>query len=175
MGRTISEPAVRVEEVLNGSGSSRNQPETIFANLPYIEWLKINNKKHISLVDKETHPYGTLKQMKNVDALTISSRMNVGTLTRPLVVVSTDNIVFETQQISKQFGVTPKGIIQGVYKYELKNVDLYCISQIQFDIPQGSYFELDTKLTQDYIKTINIGDYCLGFIQVGNLNCLVKL
>ena len=62
----LSEPAVRVEEVLRGSGSSRNQPETIFANLPYIEWLKITNKKHIAFVQKATHPYGTLKEMDDI-------------------------------------------------------------------------------------------------------------
>ena len=28
------EPAVHVDKVLNGSGTSRNQPETILANLP---------------------------------------------------------------------------------------------------------------------------------------------
>lgn len=37
------EPAVHVDKVLNGSGTSRNQPETILANLPYIEWLRIDN------------------------------------------------------------------------------------------------------------------------------------
>ena len=30
----LSTPMIRVEDILNGSGSSRNQPETIFANLP---------------------------------------------------------------------------------------------------------------------------------------------
>lgn len=44
------EPAVHVDKVLNGSGTSRNQPETILANLPYIEWLRIDNKKHIAYV-----------------------------------------------------------------------------------------------------------------------------
>ena len=32
-------PAVHVNAVLRGSGSSRNQPETIFANLPYVKSL----------------------------------------------------------------------------------------------------------------------------------------
>ena len=49
------EPAVHVDKVLNGSGTSRNQPETILANLPYIEWLRIDNKKHIAYVGESTH------------------------------------------------------------------------------------------------------------------------
>ena len=61
-------PAVHVDKVLSGSGSSRNQPETILANLPYIEWFKFDNKKHIVFVGKSTHPLGTLKQMDAVEA-----------------------------------------------------------------------------------------------------------
>lgn len=49
------EPAVHVDKVLNGSGTSRNQPETILAKLPYIEWLRIDNKKHIAYVGESTH------------------------------------------------------------------------------------------------------------------------
>lgn len=46
-------PAVHVDKVLNGSGTSRNQPETILANLPYIEWAKIHNKKHLIFVKRK--------------------------------------------------------------------------------------------------------------------------
>jgi hypothetical protein len=62
---------VHVDRALDGSGSSRNQPETILANLPYIEWLRYQGKKHISYVGEETHSAGTLKEMtlKEVDAI----------------------------------------------------------------------------------------------------------
>ena len=53
---------VHIERVLGGSGSSRNQPETIFANLPYIEWMRHNGKKHIVNVGRNSHPPGTLKK-----------------------------------------------------------------------------------------------------------------
>src|SRR5690606_22435871 len=59
----IKKPAVHVDTALGGSGSSRNQPETIFANLPYIEWCLINRKKHIVFVGKSSHPLGTLKEV----------------------------------------------------------------------------------------------------------------
>ena len=58
-----SKPAVHVESFLGGSGSSRNQPETILANLPYVEWLLIEGKKHIAYVDEYTHEPGTIRQM----------------------------------------------------------------------------------------------------------------
>lgn len=37
--KLCSSPAAHVDSVLGGSGSSRNQPETVMANLPYIEWF----------------------------------------------------------------------------------------------------------------------------------------
>lgn len=70
--RALNEEAfVHVDRALDGSGSSRNQPETILANLPYIEWLRYQGKKHISYVGEGTHPAGTLKEMtpKEVDAM----------------------------------------------------------------------------------------------------------
>lgn len=58
-----SKPAVHVESFLGGSGSSRNQPETVLANLPYVEWVNIDNKKNIAYVDEDTHAFGTIKAM----------------------------------------------------------------------------------------------------------------
>lgn len=56
--------AVHVDSALGGSGSSRNQPETILANLPYIEWLKPDGRrKHIVYVGHDTHDAGELKEM----------------------------------------------------------------------------------------------------------------
>lgn len=59
----MKRPAVHVESFLSGSGSSRNQPETILANLPYVEWLNVDGKKNIAIVDNDTHEYGTIKKM----------------------------------------------------------------------------------------------------------------
>lgn len=56
-------PAANVEIVFGGSGSSRNQVETIFANLGYVEWLYVNERKNIAYVGENTHEYGTLKHM----------------------------------------------------------------------------------------------------------------
>lgn len=56
-------PAANVEVVFGGSGSSRNQVETIYASMAYVEWLYINGKKCVAYVGEDTHQYGTLKRM----------------------------------------------------------------------------------------------------------------
>lgn len=56
-------PAANVEIVFGGSGSSRNQVETIYASMAYVEWLYVNSKKCVAYVGEDTHQYGTLKHM----------------------------------------------------------------------------------------------------------------
>lgn len=63
-----AKPAVHVDSVLGGSGSRRSQPETILANLPYVEWLNIQGKKNIAYIGEDTHQYGQLKKMADVQA-----------------------------------------------------------------------------------------------------------
>ena len=43
-------PAANVEIVFGGSGSSRNQVETIYASMAYVEWLYVNSKKCVAYV-----------------------------------------------------------------------------------------------------------------------------
>lgn len=56
-------PAANVEIIFGGSGSSRNQVETIFASMAYVEWLYVNSKKCVAYVGENTHPYVSLKHM----------------------------------------------------------------------------------------------------------------
>lgn len=56
-------PAANVEVVFGGSGSSRNQVETIFASLAYVLWLNVNAKKCIAYVGEAVHPYGEIARM----------------------------------------------------------------------------------------------------------------
>ena len=71
-----SKPAVHVESFLGGSGSMRNQPETVLANLPYVEWLQIGGKKHIAYVDDDTHAYGTIKKMDEERTVLYQAALN---------------------------------------------------------------------------------------------------
>ena len=56
-----------VEASLSGSGSSRHHPETLLSNLPYIEYFKYKNKKHILIVDNESHEFATIKEASSHD------------------------------------------------------------------------------------------------------------
>jgi len=65
---------IHVDSVLFGSGSSRNQPETILANMPDVEWLVLNGRKHIVWVGRRTHELATLKQIEEFEAAEIRAR-----------------------------------------------------------------------------------------------------
>lgn len=59
---------IHVDSVLGGSGSSRNQPETLFANLPNVEWLVLDRRKHLVLWPDPTHDPGTLLAVEPIAA-----------------------------------------------------------------------------------------------------------
>ncbi|QYJ86914.1 DUF262 domain-containing protein [Shewanella mesophila] len=67
---------VSVDQALNGSGSSRHQPETILANLPFVEHFKYEKKKHLFLKDSSTHELGTLKELSNIEAKKVRKRID---------------------------------------------------------------------------------------------------
>ncbi len=81
-----------VETVLAGSGSSRNQPETILANLPYIEYTFINRKKHLVIRDEPTHPAGHLQELDPIQAKKIIDRFKVRQTSLPVQVIVTSNL-----------------------------------------------------------------------------------
>jgi hypothetical protein len=54
--------AVHVDSVLRGSGSSRNQPETIIANLPDVEYIKLKGVKQVMWVGRISHELGTIRE-----------------------------------------------------------------------------------------------------------------
>lgn len=65
---------IHVDSVLFGSGSSRNQPETILANMPDVEWLNLNGRKHIVWVGRKTHEISTLREIDEFEASQIRAR-----------------------------------------------------------------------------------------------------
>ena len=138
--------AVHVEGVLHGSGTSRNQPETIFANLPYVEWLKISNKKHIAFVGENTHPYGTLKKMSSIDGENLISDMsndNQASNFRLIVVVED---VGETVAQLQQF---IRGHVEAINKYEYlfhsTGLRIRVINTLSTSLEKGMYFISETN------------------------------
>lgn len=65
-----------VDQALSGAGTSRHQPETIFANLPCVEHFKYDKKKHLHLKDSETHSVGTIKELSASEARDMKKRID---------------------------------------------------------------------------------------------------
>ncbi|CAG9426922.1 TPA: DUF262 domain-containing protein [Providencia alcalifaciens] len=65
-----------VDQALYGSGSSRNQPETVFAHLPYIQHFRFKGKKHIFLRTEPVHELGTLSELTGDDLSILLSKID---------------------------------------------------------------------------------------------------
>ncbi|MCG9677465.1 DUF262 domain-containing protein [Vibrio sp. Isolate24] len=65
-----------VDQALYGSGSSRNQPETVFAHLPYIQHFRFKGKKHIFLRAKPIHSPGTLSELTGDELSLVLSKID---------------------------------------------------------------------------------------------------
>ena len=152
----MQHPAVHVDGVLHGSGTSRNQPETIIANLPYVEWLKLENKKHIAYVGQDTHPFGTLKQMSSFKVAEISRNMILSSAANvvKMVVVSSDVSAVSTYLQESLNGVI-SSLGEGIYSCRNKNVEITIVSSIRTNIPEGSDAIFDTEVAPG-LPVVNI-------------------
>lgn len=153
----LANPAIRVEDVLNGSGSSRNQPETIFANLPYIEWLKIDNKKHIAYVGSTTHSYGTLLQMNSAAADKIGNdKPMMQAQNLPTTLVVSDDLARTSKTLISLLGTTPTAISEGVYEFKSVSHCILLAGSAKIRIPTGTYSEIKTSVLFKYDCIIEI-------------------
>jgi len=62
LNHLLDNGCTHVDAALKNSGTRRNIPETLLANLPFIEHGKIDNRKHLFLCEVDTHLLGTLEQ-----------------------------------------------------------------------------------------------------------------
>lgn len=65
-----------VDQALYGGGSSRNQPETVFAHLPYIQHFKYRNRKHLLLRNEPIHELGQLSELQASDLRIIRKKID---------------------------------------------------------------------------------------------------
>lgn len=56
-----------VEQVLQGANTSRHHPETIFANLPYIQFFKFDKRKHLVMINSQAHNLGEIEELSLKD------------------------------------------------------------------------------------------------------------
>ncbi|MBE6909201.1 MAG: hypothetical protein E7474_06480 [Ruminococcaceae bacterium] len=166
-------PAVHVEGVLHGSGTSRNQPETIFANLPYIEWLRINNKKHIAFVGNVTHAYGTLKQMDPVFAAELSKKSTTSSIRgETSLVIVTSNVGDTISALQNAFGGKVSPVEQGVYLIETVTFRILVVSSVRTNLSVGSY----TVLTASSVFSEQLVTLCgKEYYAISNANAQILI
>lgn len=175
--RLCTSPAVHVDSVLFGSGGSRNQPETIFANLPYVEWLSHGGKKHIAFVGRPTHDSGTLKQMDGVGAENLKKRLNEGVETTELstVIVVASDIRDAAENLQAATGLPVEALESGLYKRDHSGTRLLLVpaSSLPPNIEPGTYAVIRSKSIPNGANSIQIGEQTLYPVTRGGMNIMV--
>jgi hypothetical protein len=172
----LASPAIRVEEVLNGSGSSRNQPETIFANLPYIQWLKIDNKKHIAYVKSTTHPYGTIQEMDGIQAAHLINKItktDVGS--SRIVLVVTDDISSSAKILSSLTGTPGNAQSEGYYTYNINDQTIVLADTSKLHLPCGTYAQTPMMPHIIFQNKVSLLGYSWAVINESNIKAIVRL
>lgn len=166
--------AVHVDSVLAGSGSSRNQPETILASLPYVEWLLINGRKNISFIGRPTHAPGTLKQMDNVAAQALRDAIRAANAIIPSAIIIVENTRSISSCLELVSGLPPTAIASGIYRHthaarEIWIVNGHNLSPAQ---PNGVYVVLSSKNIPHGSGPIQIADMPFHLIKRDGVNLL---
>jgi len=171
-------PAIHVDKVLNGSGTSRNQPETILANLPYIEWLICDKKKHLAYVGRATHPLGTIKQMGEATAESVREILRNGKDTDYSTICITSELANTVRYYERLSGVSSQALNIGSYEFIEGNTKTLFVSSEAFGVSEsiGTYkvvkepagFELSEQLE------INGKRYCIKSLNGINVMILVR-
>lgn len=174
-----SNPVVHVDSVLRGSGSSRNQPETILANLPYIEWLRINNRKHIVFVGEATHDYGTLRQMDPIQAEQVRRRLLATDRfdeKQPTVIVVSTDIRQAAVELEGATGIKVEPLGPGIYKHDHNDERILLIASGTLDpaIRAGTYVVKDSKVIPRDSVCVRIGEHSLYAISAGDMCLMVN-
>lgn len=170
-------PAIRVDEALHGSGTSRNQPETILANLPYIEWFKYNNKKHIAYVGKDSHMLGTLKQMDEERAEQYRARLrgeadNSDTVS---TIVVTDDVLKATKAFEHLAGISVHTVHNGIYSALVRGREILFVTNLSIGnaLPIGTYYVIKRPVG-NVSQQVVINGTKYGVIQCNGFNALVN-
>ncbi|SFI70280.1 hypothetical protein SAMN02799624_01797 [Paenibacillus sp. UNC496MF] len=173
------EPAVHVDKVLGGSGSSRNQPETLIANLPYIEWCYLEGKKkHLVLKPGPTHHYGTLKKMDDIEALSLSERIKGNQAVQSgTVVIVTDDISVVSSKLEHTTGVELEAIDNGVYQQIHSGLKILIIplGVLNSPLASGTYVVIKGKAIPPTASQIIINEQTYYAVSNNGMNILMSL
>lgn len=175
--RLCTSPAVHVDSALSGSGTSRNQPETILANLPYVEWLNYDQKKHIAFVGRASHQLGTLKEMDALEVDKIKKRLTEGIATTELstVIVVADDVRQAAQNLENATGLPVEALESGVYKRDHSSTRVLIVgaSSLPSGIEAGTYAVIQGKAIPDGTIPIQIAGQTLYAMTGGGMNIMV--
>jgi hypothetical protein len=120
-------PAVHVDSFLGGSGSSRSQPETVLANLPFVEWLRCTRRKHIAWVRANTHPAGTIRQMDPVGAEEVRQKLRSVDGAAIRTVIIADDVASAVRELEAATGLTMETVEQGVYSHQSPRANMLLV------------------------------------------------
>jgi hypothetical protein len=150
---------VHVDSVLGGSGSSRNQPETILANLPYIEWLILSNKKHLRLDTAKSRQLGTLGEMDPVAVHLLKEKLDLFSLTYPSLIYAVPDTKSIAAFIENLTGVPPSPISNGTYRFAQRSGEVWVTSEKEVLNAAGSgvYVVVKPITAPPAAKEISIG------------------
>jgi len=85
-----------VDQALYGGGSSRNQPETVFAHLPYIQHFKYKNRKHLLLRNQPVHEQGMLSELQSSELRILRKKIDSYTSLSNQVISDSQTEIFNT-------------------------------------------------------------------------------
>ena len=167
---------VHVDGFLHGSGSSRNQPETILANLPYIEWLKYNGKKHLAYVEKTTHEFGTLREMNPVEQIGFCELLSKiqSNLHRFSYAVVTNDIKQCIDDFNKDSSYNLTVLEQGAYALSMPNNEVLFLSAEKYKLTKGIYPILYDQTVSTNIVAIKLNNVLYYAEKKGEINVLLS-
>ncbi len=167
--------AVHVDSVLGGSSSSRNQPETILASLPYVEWLLIDGRKHLSFVGKATHPIGTLKQMDNLAAQNLRDAIRDVNPVVPSEIIVVEDTRLISSCLESITGLSATAIAPGIYRHIHGDRQIWIVNCVNLSglVHKGVYLVLLSKNIPARATAIQIGGRVFHLIQRAGVNLLV--
>ncbi|WP_435165139.1 hypothetical protein [Paenibacillus glycanilyticus] len=171
-----SYPAVHVDSALRGSGSRRNQPETIMANLPYIEWLMYEKRKHLAFVGKPSHKYGTILEMGEDGANKVRKELiRLAKVTTEIVIIANDmlSVVNTLENLtgnrSKSFSSGSNEIYKDNVRYIITSREL-----VPKEIAPGTYIVMEGNTHTNLERLISIGEESYEVLNQFGLNIMLK-
>jgi hypothetical protein len=174
--KLCSSPAAHVDSVLGGSGSSRNQPETVMANLPYIEWFFMDGKKNLTLMKEPTHDYGTLYKMDEVAASEIKDKLMNAENTACEVVIVTEDIKATAAAYEKVTGLPLKPVSPGIYEQYKDKFRFIFVSKSNLNdqVEVGTYTVVSGKVGSSRGPSVFINDREFVLFNEGGLQLLIS-